>query len=336
MNTVNYGDISPRTAGFAVRKLLERGQYLMTLERFGQVDPQGKNKTLTRKYRRYNSVARAIAPMAEGIPPAGQMLSYTDINVTLEQYGDHVKLTDVIVDTHEDPVLDECMGILGEQIAETVEVIRYNVLKAGTNVVYSGSATTRGTVSSAPLRGDLRRIVRSLKKNKAREISTIISATAKISTEPVAPAYFAVGHTDLDSDIRAMSGFVPVEQYSDSTKALPGEVGKVETIRFVLSALFEPFLASGASTTDKLTNGATGTGSCDVYPILVFGRDAFAMVPLQGSNAVTPTVINPGKPDKSDPHGQIGFVAWKRYDGCVILNQLWMCRYECAVTSNPT
>ena len=40
-----YGDISPRTGGYATKELLKRGQELMILERFGQFDPQGKNKT---------------------------------------------------------------------------------------------------------------------------------------------------------------------------------------------------------------------------------------------------------------------------------------------------
>ena len=337
MNT--YGDISPRTAAFAAKRLLERGQYLMVTERFGQVDPQGKNKTKTRKWRRYESLPRATSPLAEGVPPAGQKLTYTDIEVTLEQYGDMVELTDVIMDTHEDDVLKQSMDLCGEQAAETVEVLRINVLKAGTNVFYANGAATRIALASAPLRGDLRRIVRAFKRNKAREISQIISASAKISTEAVAPAFFALGHTDLDSDIRSMSGFVPVEKYSDSSKAMEGEIGKVEGVRFILTPLFEPWAAAAttASTqTTYLTNGASGTGSADVYPLIVVARDAYGIVPLQGKNAVTPMVLNPGTPSKSDPLGQVGYVSWKSWQASVILNELWIARLECLATANPS
>jgi len=86
-NTTTYGDISPRTAGFAKAKLLDRGQHLMVLERFGYFDPQQKHKTKTAKWRRYLSLPRATAPLAEGIPPQGQKLTYEDVSVTLEQYG---------------------------------------------------------------------------------------------------------------------------------------------------------------------------------------------------------------------------------------------------------
>ena len=127
-NVTTYGDISPRTAGAVKARLLERGQHLMVVERFGQVDPQQKNKTKSCKWRRYNSFPRAIQPLAEGIPPAGQKLTYTDITATLEQYGDAYKLTDVIVDTHEDKVLQEMADLAGECAAETIETIRINIL----------------------------------------------------------------------------------------------------------------------------------------------------------------------------------------------------------------
>lgn len=336
MNT--YGDISPRTAAFAAKRLLERGQYLMVTERFGQVDPQGKNKTKTRKWRRYESLPRATAPLAEGIPPAGQKLTYTDIEVTLEQYGDMVELTDVIMDTHEDDVLKQSMDLCGEQAGETVEVLRINVLKAGTNVFYANSAATRIALASPPLRGDFRKVVRAFKRNKAREISQIIGATAKISTEAVAPAYFALGHTDLDSDLRGLSGFIPVEKYSDHTKALEGEIGKIESVRIILTALFEPWAAAAttASTqTTYLTNGSSGTGSADVYPLIIVARDAYGIVPLQGKNAVTPMVVNPGTPTVGNPLGQLGFVSWKCYQASVILNELWIARLECLATADP-
>jgi N4-gp56 family major capsid protein len=336
MEITNYGDISPRTAGYATRKLLDRGQHLMVLERFGQVDPQGKNKTKTRKYRRYNSLARATAPLAEGISPAGQRLTFTDVNCNLEQFGDVVWITDVIIDTHEDPVLDEATKLCSEQSAETIEVIRYNGLKAGTNVFFPGTATTRLTVNGTISNSMLRKVYRTFKRNKAREISEIIKASGAISTEPVAPAFFALGHTDLLPDIKNLAGFVPVEQYSNSDKALPGEVGKVDQFRFILTALFEPFLAAGVAGTTYLSGGSavSEATACDVYPVLFLGKDAYGMVPMQGQNAIEIGVVNPKK-TTDDPLGQRGLVSWKTWQGIVILNQLFMARGEVACTANP-
>ncbi len=338
-NVTTYGDISPRTAGAVKARLLERGQHLMVVERFGQVDPQQKNKTKSCKWRRYNSFPRAIQPLAEGIPPAGQKLTYTDITATLEQYGDAYKLTDVIVDTHEDKVLQEMTDLAGECAAETIETIRINILKAGTNVFYANGATSRATVNSPPTRGDFRLIYRYFKNNKAREISQIIAASAKISTEPVMPSYFCMGHTDLDADIRNIPGFIPVKNYADSTKALPGEIGSVEQFRIILTPMFEPWLqaATSASGTDYLSGGVevSSAGYPDVYYLLCVARDAYGIVPLQGFNAVTPAVVNP-KPAAGDPLGQIGWVSWKTYQTAAILNEAWIARLECCATARPT
>jgi len=331
-----YGDISPRTAAYAAVQLLERGQHMMVTERYGQAKPLPKKHTQTVKFRRYESLARATSPLAEGVTPAGQKLTKTDITAVLQQYGDLVTITDVIRDTHEDPVLREAVDVAGEQIQETIEIIRIAKLKAGSTVFYANGVASRSVVNSSISAGDLRTVVRFFNRMKARKISQIVKASAMISTEPVASAYFAMCHTDLISDIRDTSGFIPVEQYSQSDKAQPGEVGKVEEIRFIATALFEPWLAAGASGTTFLSNGVapSAAAACDVYPIIIVAQNAYGIVPLQGEGAVTPTVINP-TPTKSDPLGQRGSVGWKTWQTIAILNQSWMARYEVAATAKP-
>lgn len=326
--------IGYRTNGFAVAKLLQRGQVRMILERFGQIDPQGQNKTLTRRYRRIEALPPAIAPIAEGIAPAGQQLTVTDITMTLEQYADYIPFTDVIQDTIEDNTLQDMVSLAAQQVSETKEITRFSVLKAGTNVFYPDGISSRATVNGPVTRGALRRIYRSMKRNRAEEIGEIIQATGKYATEPVGRAYFALSHTDLDADWRNVTGFVPVEKYSDAMKAMPGEIGKVENTRVITSELFDPWLAAGASTTTLLTNGASGTGACDVYPVLILAQNAYGIVPLAGKNAVKINVINP-EPCIADVCGQKGAVSWKMYDGAIILNELWIARLEVGATANP-
>lgn len=332
-NTVN--SIGFRTEGYAVAKLLQRAQAVMILERFGQTDPQGMNKSLTRKYRRLEALPVAIAPIAEGVAPAGQALITTDIQVVLEQYADMIPFTDVIQDTIEDNTLDDMTKLVSQQAAETKETVRWNALKAGTNVFYGGTGTTRATVNGTITRSLLRKVYRNLRRNRAQFITEIVAATAKVGTEPCGQAYFAVCHPDMDADLKDISGFVPVEKYADSSKAMPNEIGKAENFRFITSDLFTPFMAAGLSGSTYLTNGTTGTGAADVYPILVFGKDAYAIVPMQGKNAVKIYVVNPTA-TASDPVAQKGTVGWKMYDGCVILNDLWMARIEVGASQTPS
>ncbi|MEN6533392.1 MAG: N4-gp56 family major capsid protein [Bryobacteraceae bacterium] len=337
-NITSYGDISPRTAAYAVAKLLTRGQALLVLERFGVRDPQPKNASRTRKYRRYLSLAPATAPLAEGVTPPGQKLRHEDITCVLEQYGDLVNLTDRVADNHEDPVLNETAKLMGEQAGETVELVRFAVLCGGSNVYYANSVASRTLVNSPLLKGDLAKIVRGFSRAKCRKVTEIISPTAMVATEPVAPAYIAVCHTDLQWDIEHLSGFTGVEKYSDPSKALPGEIGKCGEIRFLLTPMCDSYKAIGAEGTTYLSNGAAVAvpAACDVYPILIFGRDAYGIVPLQGKDAVDITVINPGTKTKEDPMGQRGVASWITDQTCVRLNELWIARYEVACTANPS
>ena len=125
-----YGDISPRTAAFVIVQLLIRAQPYLVLEKFLDMYVIPNNKTTSAKWRRYEALPLATTALTEGVTPAGSGLTYTDYTATLSQYGDYVPLTDVIQDTHEDPVFSETQDIISEQAAKTIEAIRYGVLKA--------------------------------------------------------------------------------------------------------------------------------------------------------------------------------------------------------------
>jgi N4-gp56 family major capsid protein len=70
----------------------------------------------------------------------------------------------------------------------------------------------------------------------------------------------------------------------------------------------------------------------DVYPILIFGPDAFGIVPLKGKSAMTPMVVNP-KPASGDPLAQRGTVGYKFWTGTVILQQAFMAVLEVGATA---
>lgn len=335
--STKYGDISRTTAGAWSAKLLERGQAIMVLERVMTIDPQGQNKGKSRTFTRYNPIQPAVAPLAEGVTPAGQKVTITRVTANLEQYGDWVGLTDVVADTHEDPVLNEQTEVVGEAAAETKELLRFMAARGGSNVFYAGgpSITSRATVNSPPLLGDLRLVYRAFARARARKFTTLLAPSVMTATQPVGPSYWAFGHTDLKADICSIPGFVPVENYSQM-KGIEGEIGHAEGFRFVLTDLFSPWLAAGLSGSTYLTNGSSGTGQADVYPLLFFAKNGFAGVPLSGKNAITPIVVNPNHPSHSDKLGQQGHVGYKFYDANVILQQLWVARLECAVRANPT
>lgn len=330
MSVMTYGDISPRTAAYVVKKMLDRSIPNLVLEKFGQTYVLPTNSTKTATFRRYNSLAPALTPLVEGVTPVGSKLVPTDYTANLVQYGDYIPMSDVILDTHEDPVLMQAVGVLGEQAALTVETVRFNVLKAGTNVYYANKVANRAAVTAAPTLADQRRITRGFQRQNARQITQIVSSTPAFNTESTEPGYVALIHPDLGSDIRAMTGFINMKDYGSSMKAYEGEIGSVDDVRYIRSTVFTSWLAAGAVV------GATGlvaadATNIDVYPILYLAADAYGIVPLKGENALTPIIVNP-KGTSSDPLGQRGSAGWKTMQTAVILNELWMARLECGAT----
>lgn len=322
-----YGDISPRTAAYAEKELLKRGLPYLVLEKFGQAKPLPDHSSKVIKFRRYSALPNTPVALTEGVTPAGQTLGSTDITANLSQYGDKTTITDVILDTHEDQVLNEAIALLGEQAAQMIEKMRYGVLKAGTNVIFANGAA-RNAVNTPVTTQLQRRAVRALKRQNARFITSIVRSTPSYGTENVAPGYVGLIHPDCEADVRSMTNFTPAEKYGSITP-WENELGKVDDIRYVTSTIFEPFLDAGGVKGAMLSTSGT---AADVYPILYLGRDAYGIVALKGMFAVTPMVVNP-KPSDSDPLAQRGHVAWKAMQTAVILNDAWMVRAEVSATA---
>lgn len=327
--TTTYGDINQRTAGFAVADMLRHSEPWLVLSKMGMTKPLPKNKAEQMKFRRAIPLAISTTPVVEGVTPTAQKISYEDVNVTLKQYGRPIEITDKVTELSEDPVMDTATMLAGEQAGGTIEQVLYGVLKAGTNVVYANGAN-RGAVNTVLTLTKQRAVTRVLAAQKALKITRMVKSGPEYGVSAVEAAYVAVGHTDLDSEIRNLAGFVPVAKYGQRTPISEHEIGTVEQVRYILSPDLAPFTDAGGAKGAMVSTSGT---NADVYPILFFGQDAFAQVPLKGEEAITPMVLQPGTPSKSDPMGQRGYVSWKAWYAAVILNDLWMCRLEVAVTA---
>lgn len=345
--TTSYGDISPAVAAYSVVRMLKRAMPYLHLEKFGQTYPLPTNSTNTAKFRRYFLsgatgaagsgtgsffVPVATTPLVEGVTPAGSKLANQDYTVTLKQYGDYVTITDVVQDTHTDQILQQATDILGEQAALTVETLRFNILKAGTNLFRANQVAARNLIITKVSEGDLRRVATSLNRQNAKKITQVVASSPDYNTKSVEASYMAVVHPDCETDIRGLSGFKPVADYGPHTTPFEGEIGSFEQIRFLTSTVIAPYPDLGGTAVTNSLRYTTANTACDVYPILVFGRDAYGIVPLKGKSAMTPMVVNP-KPAAGDPLAQRGTVGWKLWTETVILQQAWMAVLEVGATA---
>jgi N4-gp56 family major capsid protein len=353
----NLTSIGARQTAFFVRDLLKRGMPYLLIEKFGLTKPLPLKSTKTMSFRRYflkraafvqngtkynpyeyyddsgkelfdvtatidggGNDSSAGGKLSEGVTPDSCDLDKEDKTCNIDQYGIWTEVTDMLTDCHEDPVWQEAVDILGEAAAFMREKIYYNVVKAGANVYYAGGTSVANTDEIMSLNLQ-RKIIRGLKRNLGKPITRRLSSSPNYGTEPCAPAYIALCHTDLENDIMNMANFVPAERYSDT---YDGEIGKVESVRYITSTVIQPYISASHATTAGMIQD--GNGDNILYPILYLAADAYAIVPLKGKDSFTPMLLPPNVARGDDPLGQRGSIGIKFATGAIILNDFWMAR----------
>lgn len=328
MAITKFNDISPRTQVYATAQMLAHAEPILLLSKFAQVKPIPQNKSQTVKFRRPRPFPVATTPLTEGVRPDSQKMVYEDVTVSLAQYGAWSEITDVIEDTHEDPVLKDLTMLSGEQAAETAETLLWGAISSGTNAIFTTGSQTSAVKDVLSI-GHIRSAVKKLQRNRSKKKTSILDGSIKIATKPIEASYIAVCHTDLEPDIRNLPGFVPVAAYGSGKAVVPQEFGSVENVRFVTSPLLNPQINAGAASTAVTS---TGGSNADVYKIVVFGQDAYGTCPLKGKESAEMLIRNPGKPEKGDELAQTGSVGWKMWWAGKILNDAWLVRIECAAS----
>jgi N4-gp56 family major capsid protein len=281
----------------------------------------------------------AAHSLVEGESPNADQIIAQDITVTLQEYGVLYRFSNRVADLYEDDIPPEMKRLTGERMGLLLEMIRYGVLKAGTNVYRSGNVASRSLVNGLVSPNLMRNVARGLSINRATKITRILSASPGIGTQPVEAAFIAVCSTDLEADFRSqLSGFIHVSEYGSRTAIHENELGSWEQFRFVTSPELAPYLLAGATATanTRLANNvpnSAGSELCDVYPLLVLSEECFGDVMLRGVEGWDVTMIPAGQKTKDDPLGQRGYVGASTYMAAVRLNEQWMAVVEVACSS---
>lgn len=109
--------------------------------------PQRMSKTL--RVVRYKRLNLPFSTLTEGTPPDAVALATENVDVTVEQWGIVVLLTDVALITTVHPALQIAIDRTSLAIAEVLEREMANVLLSGTQVYFPGSATSRPTIGAS-------------------------------------------------------------------------------------------------------------------------------------------------------------------------------------------
>jgi len=269
-------------------------------------------------FRGFNRLALALTPLSEGTTPAGSNLTMNTVTAVLSQYGDFTVITDIAEFLYDRSMIKDASDTLGIQATETIDTTIMNVVASGTNVVYGdGTVSARTSVTSAMKLTTtlITRYVRFLERNNVKKFD---------SMPMIGRAYALVTHPDVINDLRLDSGFINAVNYSSPTPSnefrgdsFTGELGYWMGARII-------------STTMSPTYIGAGSGSANIYGVLCYGRDAYAVSEFSGG--LKTYIHTGGVQDTSDPLEQRSTVGWKWEGTAAILDNNRLVRGEVGAT----
>lgn len=299
-------DLSPEMKVFYSDYLIDMAEPKLVHDQFAQKHPIPKNGGKTIEFRKYDSLPKALTPLEEGVTPDGQKLNVTKIEVTVDQYGAYIALSDVLLLTAIDNNLVQATKQLGGQAGRTLDTVTREVLNGGTNVLYAdGSVNSRSALTA-----DHKLSVLAIQKG--------VRALKVQNAETIGDSYVAIIHPDCAFDIMRDPEWINAAQYAGSSQLFEGEIGKVRGCRFVETTEAKVFPKAGA-------NGK------DVYSTIVLGENAYGTTEISGGG-LQHIVKQLGSAGTADPLNQRATVGWKAMKVAVRLVEQYMIRIETCST----
>jgi N4-gp56 family major capsid protein len=213
----------------------------------------------------YSDLAQATSTLTETSDVSSIALGNpSQVTVTLNEYGSAVTTTKKLNLTSFNDVDSALADIIAYNAADSIDNVVGQVLCAGTNAIYGGSATSSATVvpASTMAVANIREAVTELRTNKA--------------LPRMGELYAAYVHPRQAADLRAESGtggFQELTKYVDRTPFVAGAVGVIEGAYVVETArvLNGLSLAAGIGTTTTITNLAIASGTVTVTTAVAHG-----------------------------------------------------------------
>jgi N4-gp56 family major capsid protein len=276
------GNFTADVEAYIADKTLPLTRRQLVVYQFGDPLTLPKGRGVVYTATRYNRVPLPFAPLSEGVPPIGEVMTIAQVSATALQWGDKITITDVAEMTIKHPLFRKAIELTGLQVAETLERNTFNNLNGGTQINYVASRGSRGALQV----GDVLNIH---ELNRAYAILLNLGAPrymgdemtdtkleadaggARASNDPRRmPHYVAVVHPFVASDLRENQPIQYAWSQSDINRLYNYELGEWSGIRFTMSNMVPSFTGNAAITG---TAGTAGSLTTNTYFIIVTASD---------------------------------------------------------------
>lgn len=333
--------------------LIDNAEPKLVHDQFGDKYPIPKNNGKTIEFRKYAALPKALTPLTEGVTPTGNSLSVSTKEATINQFGDYIKLSDMLQLTTIDNNVVQSTKLLGSQSGRTLDTITREIVNAGTNVIYADKADGSEVLSRKALTLD-----------SELTVDTIFRAVAQLKSmnaDGISGGEFvAIIHPFVSYALMRSDDWVSIHQYKNPENIYQGEIGTIGGVRFVESTEAKIFAEDGCPEFYSLTKdtkfvaGKTyytkssdtysaasvtpgGAVTADTYyekhytaifSTLVIGSHAYAVTDVTGGG-LEHIIKQLGYGD--DPLNQRSSVGWKATKTAEILSDEYMVRIESCV-----
>src|SRR5437016_5919401 len=280
MTTASSG-LTPEYQTYYDRQLLAHAMPQIVTAQFAQKKPFPKNKGATTiRFFRPNIADRTrVGSLSEGIAiSAFQDLVYTPIDVTLAQFGEAVKISDIVSFTDLFSTLDQSTRMMGEDAGVHADFQCVTKVVTGTNTANKryGSAGANfagaGKLTIKDLLGAYTRLtITKAKKPEGREYATIISPQQAF-------------------DVMDDQKFIDAGVRGNNEGLFNGEIGTWYGNRILVTT--EPWIESSSEGTYDGTVVSTSK-----FAALVLGREALGAPIMAGQSPFSPSIIVNDKAD---------------------------------------
>ena len=263
---------------FIARRMYELAERNLVLGRYATRYELPQRMGTTLRAVRVGRLALPTTPLTEGTAPSAVALSITNKDVTVQQWGIVVLLSDVAELTTVHPMLTAAIERTALAMSEMFEREMAQTLLTGTNVTYAGANTTRASTSSTVTSTIL----------STNEIIGLTATLRRRGAIPIkGPLYGGVIPPQMEADIMGETAFQQAVARGQDLERLDfAKIGTWMGVEWVRSN-FLPFFrgvtsidtAAVTSIKAKVSFGSVGTGSYLVsdtasnIDVRVVGRD---------------------------------------------------------------
>ena len=265
--------------------------------RFGKNDSMPRHAGEVSKWRRWGNPAAQTAPLIEGIDPAPILLSKTDIQVKLKEYGAYIVTSSWMTFTGITDDESQMANILLDNMALTIDTLTRDVASGTASQTTASNGVGTATFIN---KTDLDTIVTNLLVQNTRMIEPQIGAGVKVSTSPIRASFIGIAHTGERKRLENVSGFKHVSTYAQDL-AMPDEFGATDDIRWLLT------------TNAPRTNATAG------YQNLIFGQEFYGTTKIDGSSSGSNLIFTP-KDKVGSPLQRFTTLGWLKNFAAQILN----------------